>query len=469
LLYFFPSVACSLDGGWLKPLDRVACNLTCSSFEVVSFPKFKRKPNGREGEHKKIIMEGDTPRKSIRAFLGARDAQPGKGIATDEDTVDKEVAAGSKSAKRLAADGEALSSSTKRPRAARMSALEQETPRTLIGGFLKAGPRRVRAQESIMKSMLKKQEHAKEEQDDGNLAKEAEKKLEEAPMVQGPFQTAPKRDRTRRRRRTLKPPTLNTGETVKRQETKLHQRARHGKRALQAPLLSETPSVAPSLPGSAEGDFSLGRISNQSGFSISKPPKHQSHFAVSSLAGTETPTALPATTLLQGSVLQPRKTPYHVKMSSRNLENIALTPILEDLEAAKKRKFAKEQKRRRMDEQMIGGKEVKPRKPEIPHLPDSVVRKLWLNLVKAQNLTSAGPDALEAVQKASATYFEQVADDLATYTRHAGRRVANIYDAQCLFTRQRQVNEDISLEQLSRKYLSREYADTIIDSIERMG
>mmetsp|Transcript_1163 Transcript_1163/g.2781 ORF Transcript_1163/g.2781 Transcript_1163/m.2781 type:complete len:731 (+) Transcript_1163:68-2260(+) len=202
------------------------------------------------------------------------------------------------------------------------------------------------------------------------------------------------------------------------------------------------------------------------------PPSAAS--SVSRSTEFETPSALPRTTLLAGSSLQDRATPEWRRRAMARPYNQPLPPLFEEEEEgegefqpARKKPRKRKPYKKRTSEAMVGGDET-VRAPRVPHLPDTIVKKLWSNLLKARDFSSDGSSTTRAVLRASTAFFEQASDDLATYADHAGRRTIELDDIKCLFARQRFIDGDPedSLADLARKHLSREYADEVLESLE---
>jgi histone H3/H4 len=73
----------------------------------------------------------------------------------------------------------------------------------------------------------------------------------------------------------------------------------------------------------------------------------------------------------------------------------------------------------------------------VPNMPSGVVRKLATRFARARS----GPKAkiskttLAALEQASSWYFEQVSEDLAAYSKHAGRKTIDEADVTALMRR----------------------------------
>ncbi|KAM0150516.1 hypothetical protein ACHAQE_008425 [Botrytis cinerea] len=91
-------------------------------------------------------------------------------------------------------------------------------------------------------------------------------------------------------------------------------------------------------------------------------------------------------------------------------------------------------------------------------LPLGVVKKYAINL--ARNGAGRGDklsgDALDAIMQATDWFFEQISDDLSTYSEHAGRKTIDESDVLMLMRRQRQTNATTTPFSLAQSRLPRE-------------
>ena len=73
----------------------------------------------------------------------------------------------------------------------------------------------------------------------------------------------------------------------------------------------------------------------------------------------------------------------------------------------------------------------------VPTLPKGIVKKLATRFAgtKAGSKARINKPALEAIEQASAWYFEQVSQDLAAYSKHAGRKTIDESDVATLMKR----------------------------------
>ncbi|CAI7590102.1 hypothetical protein N7533_000629 [Penicillium manginii] len=94
----------------------------------------------------------------------------------------------------------------------------------------------------------------------------------------------------------------------------------------------------------------------------------------------------------------------------------------------------------------------------VPNLPKGVVKKLAMRFsgTKAGSKAKINKAALEAIEQASAWYFEQASQDLAAYSKHAGRKTIDESDVATLMRRQRHVNKSTTIFSLAQKHLPRE-------------
>jgi histone H3/H4 len=73
----------------------------------------------------------------------------------------------------------------------------------------------------------------------------------------------------------------------------------------------------------------------------------------------------------------------------------------------------------------------------VPNMPVGVVRKLATRFARARAGSKAkiSKATLAAIEQASAWYFEQVSEDLAAYSKHAGRKTIDENDVTTLLRR----------------------------------
>ncbi|KAE8403873.1 centromere kinetochore component CENP-T-domain-containing protein [Aspergillus pseudonomiae] len=94
----------------------------------------------------------------------------------------------------------------------------------------------------------------------------------------------------------------------------------------------------------------------------------------------------------------------------------------------------------------------------VPNMPSGVIRKLATRFAPARAGSKAkiSKSTLAAIEQASSWYFEQVAEDLAAYSKHAGRKTIDESDVITLMRRQRHINNSTSVFSLASKHLPRE-------------
>ena len=73
----------------------------------------------------------------------------------------------------------------------------------------------------------------------------------------------------------------------------------------------------------------------------------------------------------------------------------------------------------------------------VPNLPSGVVKKLATRFARARAGSKAkiNKPTLAAIEQASSWYFEQVSEDLAAYSKHAGRKTIDESDVTALMRR----------------------------------
>lgn len=113
----------------------------------------------------------------------------------------------------------------------------------------------------------------------------------------------------------------------------------------------------------------------------------------------------------------------------------------------------------------------------IPNLPTGVVKKLATRFAHTRmgSKTKINKAALAAIEQASSWYFEQVSQDLAAYSKHAGRKTIDESDVTTLMRRsvllysrfgfgktlltlfrQRHINSSTTVFSLAQKHLPKE-------------
>ncbi|KAJ5110915.1 hypothetical protein N7532_001450 [Penicillium argentinense] len=94
----------------------------------------------------------------------------------------------------------------------------------------------------------------------------------------------------------------------------------------------------------------------------------------------------------------------------------------------------------------------------IPNLPTGIVKKLATRFARTKpgSKTKINKAALEAIEQASSWFFEQASQDLAAYSKHAGRKTIDESDVATLMRRQRLVNNSTTIFSLAQKHLPKE-------------
>ncbi|KAJ5119665.1 hypothetical protein N7448_010334 [Penicillium atrosanguineum] len=94
----------------------------------------------------------------------------------------------------------------------------------------------------------------------------------------------------------------------------------------------------------------------------------------------------------------------------------------------------------------------------VPNLPAGVVKKLATRFAHTKGGSKAkiNKAAMAAIEQASSWYFEQVSQDLAAYSKHAGRKTIDESDVSTLMRRQRHINSTTTMFSLAQKHLPKE-------------
>ncbi|KAJ5154189.1 Histone-fold [Penicillium coprophilum] len=94
----------------------------------------------------------------------------------------------------------------------------------------------------------------------------------------------------------------------------------------------------------------------------------------------------------------------------------------------------------------------------VPNLPSGVVKKLATRFARsgAGSKAKINKAALDAIEQASSWYFEQASQDLAAYSKHAGRKTIDESDVTTLLRRQRHINNSTTVFSLAQKHLPKE-------------
>ncbi|KAJ5884989.1 hypothetical protein N7495_009499 [Penicillium taxi] len=94
----------------------------------------------------------------------------------------------------------------------------------------------------------------------------------------------------------------------------------------------------------------------------------------------------------------------------------------------------------------------------IPNLPVGVVKNLATRFArnKAGSKPKLNKAAMAAIEQASSWFFEQASQDLAAYSKHAGRKTIDESDVITLMRRQRHINKSTTVFSLAQKHLPKE-------------
>ncbi|KAK7756651.1 hypothetical protein SLS62_001488 [Diatrype stigma] len=104
------------------------------------------------------------------------------------------------------------------------------------------------------------------------------------------------------------------------------------------------------------------------------------------------------------------------------------------------------------------GKKISKHGIEYPSLPQGVVKRLATTFAKTAGVSKAkiSADTLDAIIQATDWFFEQLADDLQAYAKHAGRKTIDESDMITLMRRQRQTSASTTPFALAQRHLPRE-------------
>ncbi|PYH98741.1 hypothetical protein BO71DRAFT_22537 [Aspergillus ellipticus CBS 707.79] len=94
----------------------------------------------------------------------------------------------------------------------------------------------------------------------------------------------------------------------------------------------------------------------------------------------------------------------------------------------------------------------------VPNIPVGVVKKLATRFARARNGSKAkvSKETLTSIEQASSWFFEQASEDLAAYSKHAGRKTIDESDVATLIRRQRHTNNATTIFSLAQKHLPKE-------------
>ncbi|KAI1310796.1 hypothetical protein EDD11_003673 [Mortierella claussenii] len=94
----------------------------------------------------------------------------------------------------------------------------------------------------------------------------------------------------------------------------------------------------------------------------------------------------------------------------------------------------------------------------VPSLPTSLQKQL----VHTFSRSRISQEAMAVILEGTTQFFEQAANDLAAYAKHAGRMTIDESDVECLMQRLRITNNKVSMESLLQRYLPRELRDKVL-------
>ncbi|KAI9674997.1 MAG: hypothetical protein M1817_001403 [Caeruleum heppii] len=99
----------------------------------------------------------------------------------------------------------------------------------------------------------------------------------------------------------------------------------------------------------------------------------------------------------------------------------------------------------------------------VPPLPSGLVKKMAATFARTAGggKSKIGKDTLAAVMQATDWFFEQLSDDLAAFSKHAGRKTIDESDMITLMKRQRQINTNTTPFSLAQRHLPRELLQDI--------
>ncbi|EED13914.1 conserved hypothetical protein [Talaromyces stipitatus ATCC 10500] len=99
----------------------------------------------------------------------------------------------------------------------------------------------------------------------------------------------------------------------------------------------------------------------------------------------------------------------------------------------------------------------------VPLLPTGVVKRLAARFARTGAGTKAkiNKETLAAIEQASEWFFEQASEDLAAYSKHAGRKTIDESDVVALMRRQRLVNSTNTIFSLAQRHLPKELLQDI--------
>ncbi|KAI9655841.1 MAG: hypothetical protein M1821_005276 [Bathelium mastoideum] len=100
---------------------------------------------------------------------------------------------------------------------------------------------------------------------------------------------------------------------------------------------------------------------------------------------------------------------------------------------------------------------------EYPSLPSGVIKRIASTFIRSNRSgsPSISRETVTALSQATDWFFEQVSEDLASYSEHAGRKMIDEADVITLMRRQRLLNANTTPFSLAQKYLPRELLQSV--------
>ncbi|KAL9095813.1 MAG: hypothetical protein Q9165_001810 [Trypethelium subeluteriae] len=100
---------------------------------------------------------------------------------------------------------------------------------------------------------------------------------------------------------------------------------------------------------------------------------------------------------------------------------------------------------------------------EYPSLPSSVVKRVASGFTRANGggIRTLNRETVAALSQATEWFFEQVSEDLASYSEHGGRKTIDEADVMTLMRRQRLLNSNTTAFSLAQKHLPRELLQAV--------
>ncbi|KAJ5219877.1 hypothetical protein N7468_009081 [Penicillium chermesinum] len=146
------------------------------------------------------------------------------------------------------------------------------------------------------------------------------------------------------------------------------------------------------------------------------------------------------------------------ELSAGNLEPAPRSPSSDDDDAGGDFGFGLRTSRSAVCQSEPGEKKLSRYGIPVPNLPAGVVKKMATRFARtgAGSKAKLNKAAMAAIEQASSWFFEQASNDLAAYSKHAGRKTIDESDVTTLMRRQRQTNNTVTVFSLAQKYLPKE-------------